>query len=187
MEKNIDLRIKKTLLNIKNAFIEIANTKPINSITVKEICEKAMINKTTFYSHYENIIDLIEALENEAINELFLNINFVPLFVANPEKFIYKIIELYENNVLASIFMNSEHKLIFLEKIYTLIKELVYKDFPQLKEVKEFDITLSFIHYGIIGVLSAFNHEDKDKLATTLGNTLSSVYNSIDLKNNIFK
>ena len=58
----MDLRIEKTERGIKNAFIELRSRKPLEKITVKELCESARINKSTFYAHYKDIYDLSDAM-----------------------------------------------------------------------------------------------------------------------------
>ena len=69
----MDIRIEKTKQSIINAFIEIRSRKEVERITVKELCEKARINKSTFYAHYKDIYDLIDdvfAIEiNRVIND----------------------------------------------------------------------------------------------------------------------
>lgn len=55
----MDLRIKKTKRAIRSAFAELIKEKPMEKITVKEIAERAEINKTTFYAHYETVYDLV--------------------------------------------------------------------------------------------------------------------------------
>ena len=42
------------------ALIELLCKKDIQYISVKEICEKAGVNRSTFYLHYETISDLLE-------------------------------------------------------------------------------------------------------------------------------
>lgn len=42
------------------AFILLLDKKDYEFITVKEICEKAGVNRSTFYLHYETINDLLE-------------------------------------------------------------------------------------------------------------------------------
>ena len=61
----MDLRIEKTERGIKNAFIELRSRKPLEKITVRELCELACINKSTFYSHYKDIYDLSDSMEAE--------------------------------------------------------------------------------------------------------------------------
>ena len=51
----MDLRIEKTEKAIKNAFMELRSKKPLEKISVRELCALACINKSTFYSHYEDI------------------------------------------------------------------------------------------------------------------------------------
>ena len=63
----MDLRIEKTKKSIRNAFIELRTKKPLEKITVKELCALACINKSTFYSHYEDIYALSEAMEQETV------------------------------------------------------------------------------------------------------------------------
>ena len=45
---HMDLRIEKTERGIKNAFIELRSKKPLEKITVKELCEMACINNPRF-------------------------------------------------------------------------------------------------------------------------------------------
>ena len=66
----MDLRIEKTEKGIRNAFIELRSSKPLEKITIKELCEHAYINKSTFYSHYKDIYDLSERMEEEVSHPL---------------------------------------------------------------------------------------------------------------------
>ena len=54
----MDLRTEKTKRSIINSFLELRSRKPLEKITVKELSEKAEINKATFYLHYHDIYDL---------------------------------------------------------------------------------------------------------------------------------
>ena len=63
----MDIRIEKTERAIKNAFLELRSRKPLGKITVKELCSLAAINKSTFYSHYEDIYALSDKMESETI------------------------------------------------------------------------------------------------------------------------
>ena len=48
-----DARVRYTVHMIQNIFLELLKEKPIAKITVKEICERAEINRSTFYKHYQ--------------------------------------------------------------------------------------------------------------------------------------
>lgn len=54
-----------TSLLMNQALIELLYKKDYDYITVKEICQKAGVNRSTFYLHYETINDLLEeCIEN---------------------------------------------------------------------------------------------------------------------------
>ena len=66
----MDLRIKKTKNNIHNAFLQLRAKKPLERISVKELCEIAEISKATFYLHYKDIYDLSETLQQNVIKDI---------------------------------------------------------------------------------------------------------------------
>ena len=83
----MDIRIEKTKRSIKNAFIELRSRKSLERITVKEVCEKAEINKSTFYSHYQDIYDLSDKLETEVVESIIGSLNHPENLLKNPEEF----------------------------------------------------------------------------------------------------
>ena len=73
MEKNLntkDKRVIKTRKAIIGATIQLMGTKRIEQITVKEIADTALINRKTFYTHYDSIYDVLNDIENEIIQSL---------------------------------------------------------------------------------------------------------------------
>ena len=49
-----DARVRFTRKIIQETFLDLLKDKPISKITVKEICDKAKINRGTFYKHYQD-------------------------------------------------------------------------------------------------------------------------------------
>ncbi len=66
-EKNtfIDKRIIKTKNSIKNAFLELVVEKDINKISVSDLAAKALVNRSTFYLHYEGVDGVAQEIEEE--------------------------------------------------------------------------------------------------------------------------
>lgn len=54
---------------IRRAFMSLLAQKPIQSISVKELCERAGINRSTFYAHYTDLHDLLQQIEDEMFAE----------------------------------------------------------------------------------------------------------------------
>lgn len=57
-----DLRVIKTKRNIQNSFLNLLGKKDFSSITVQEILEEALINRSTFYAHYTDKYDLARCM-----------------------------------------------------------------------------------------------------------------------------
>ena len=61
----IDLRIVKTKKLLRKSLVDLLKEKSFDNITITDICNKALINRSTFYSHfndkYELLVDLFEA------------------------------------------------------------------------------------------------------------------------------
>lgn len=70
MNKKLDRRKKYTRNVLMDSLITLLKIKPITAITVKEICERADINRSTFYAHYKDQFDLLEQIEEEIITDL---------------------------------------------------------------------------------------------------------------------
>ena len=60
-----------TALRMDHALISLLEKKSLEYISVKEICEKVDVNRSTFYLHYETINDLLTECVEEA-NKRFL-------------------------------------------------------------------------------------------------------------------
>ena len=61
-----------TALLMDEALISLLAVKDLEYITIKEICKKAGVNRSTFYLHYDTVADLAnEALET--VNRRFLS------------------------------------------------------------------------------------------------------------------
>lgn len=63
--KKEDRRVRYTKQAIRDGFLSLIAQKPIEKITVTEICRAADINRGTFYAHYSDPYELKRNLENE--------------------------------------------------------------------------------------------------------------------------
>ncbi len=61
----LDLRVRRTRKFILNAFIELTVQKGFEAVTVRDICERAMVNRSTFYHHYRDKYDLLDKYSEE--------------------------------------------------------------------------------------------------------------------------
>lgn len=63
-------RVTETKEKIRDAFFELYGSKKIEKISIRDITDKAQLNRSTFYMYYRDIYDLLEKMENEVRDEL---------------------------------------------------------------------------------------------------------------------
>lgn len=78
MTEKIDKRIVKTTKNIKRVLVELMAEEGFKNVTVRQIVNRAKINRGTFYLHYKDKFDLLEQLEKDLLEALTVVINATP-------------------------------------------------------------------------------------------------------------
>lgn len=156
---NKDRRVRKTKEVLKKSLISLMKEKSINSITVKELCEKADINRGTFYLHYTDVFYMLDQIEKELFEqfqEMILSheisedrIETKPIL-----KDIFTFIA--QNKDFCMVILCDRGDMVFVKKIVSIIYEKGYNDWINIfkKDNKEiFDKYYSFILYGVIGLI----------------------------------
>ena len=64
-----DARVRYTKKMIRDSLFDCLKEKPLLNVTVREVCERAGINRATFYYHYRDCQDVVQQLENSQIEE----------------------------------------------------------------------------------------------------------------------
>ncbi len=67
-DKKVDRRVRYTKKAIRESFLDLLEKKPLEKISVTEICKNADINRGTFYSHYADPFELEASLEQELVD-----------------------------------------------------------------------------------------------------------------------
>lgn len=70
MNKKNNQRFHDTEVRMEAAMLELMKTMEFEKITVKKICEKAEVNRSTFYAHFLDIYDMLDKMEKELRKEL---------------------------------------------------------------------------------------------------------------------
>ena len=69
-QKRDDLRVRRTEKLLQEALIDLVAERGFEAISVGDIAERAMINRSTFYRHYQDKYDLVEKISKQAIEIL---------------------------------------------------------------------------------------------------------------------
>lgn len=177
----MDIRKEKTQKAIKNAFLELRAKKPIEKITIKELCNLAQINKSTFYSHYDDIYALSEALQAETVNYILGTISNVQQYsAANPEAFTKALFyALTSHTALISSVFSGKDQSYLADRLESGIKELIYRKYPEYRDDPEKQILLT---YSIQGGYHAYqknqniNEQTLARVIINIAKTLKALY-----------
>lgn len=71
----MDRRARYTRMVLKQSLLDLMKDRPIGKITVKELCEKADVNRTTFYAHYTDIDELLHQIEDDLLQKVRASLN----------------------------------------------------------------------------------------------------------------
>ena len=73
-----------TAVRFDKALLSLLEQKPFAYITIREICEEAGVNRSTFYLHYENTSDLLKETTEYVLD------NFTSYFPVDSQSIVYR-------------------------------------------------------------------------------------------------
>ena len=160
----MDLRIERTKKCIKDAFIELRKTKPIEKVTVKELAALASINKATFYSHYNDIYDLSEQLEEETIHFILETIPHIDCLISNPPLAVKELTDALKNNLnITSILFSGSREGLYPLKLEKGIKNQIFKQYPEFKNDLRWNLILTLLIQGGYQAYTSYSSKDEEE------------------------
>lgn len=166
----MDLREKKTLRHIQNAFLRLRANKPLERITVKELSEQAEISKATFYLHYKDIYDLSEQLQNEVVQKVLDSLTHPELFLSNQKQFTQELFHaFYSYQSLTEILFSGNQAAALPLRIEQGLREHIFQVVPEAREDARFNILLSYhIQGGYYAYMENHKHFSNENILDAL-------------------
>lgn len=154
-----DRRANKTRDLLKKIFIDLLKKKPIQTISVTELCRLANINRSTFYLHYCDIYALLEGIESDCIDEFDLLVKEITHQSLTPDQVTRSILEyIYTQRELICLFILENNSCGFWQKINKKIlslfktKTLQNYQLPECMSEDEFDDMILFYASGFYAI-----------------------------------
>lgn len=122
-----DLRIQKTRKALFEALLALMQQKAFEDIKVSDICEKALVNRSTFYAHYSDKYELIQSYINNLQKELKEELKKNP-HISTSKEYYLEMLNLFldhvekEKDAYASILINNRNS-IMIDMIYTALDQ----------------------------------------------------------------
>ncbi len=154
MEK-LDARKRYTQMMLKQAFLTLLKEKPVNRITVKEVCALAQLNRATFYAHYSDCFALMESIENELIAAFERSLRYVDSFdVSALIEAIYDMVE--QNREACRVLVLGNTNSTVIKKMIALAREgsidCWRKELPRASET-ELEMMFTHLSNGLMHVV----------------------------------
>lgn len=104
-----NFRVAQTQRKIKSAFWHLLATEGFANISVKQILQSANINRSTFYTYFDNKEDLLNIIETDLFNDFKSIAQTLPLeeFMARQPR--EQIIQEYYHQLVQYIYQNGEN------------------------------------------------------------------------------
>ncbi len=153
-----DLRVKRTLMSIEKAFYELRATNQLEQIKVKTLCEKAMINKTTFYNYFPDIYALSDYLENKIIEEKFKILPKYSGALLNSQQLIYQIYNSFNCKEIIILFKNR------FDILINKCEKKLFKEYESTINTTKKQLYISFFIYGASHILFENKGTEEEKL-----------------------
>ena len=139
-----DLRVQRTKKVLKDSFKELFLQKEVEHITVKELCEKSMINRRTFYLHYDSIYDLLaEILED--MSRDFIEYTSDYDHFSNIDRIVKDYFEFTNSNPLYEKLNNNPELDYIREQLNDKVTANVTDQFDSIKGMDEFQFNMTRI------------------------------------------
>ena len=152
----MDIRIFRTRQQIKSAYLKLRESHPPERIRVKDICEVAGINKTTFYKHYTDTYELAQEIDNSCVEKVLSRFKEKYALLENPSEYIEGLLRAMREEL-------DDLKAVFHDRGEILCAKLEEKlqRYYENTDMPDERIKTSFIIGGFIGVLRDYLYHEK--------------------------
>ena len=166
--QTVDRRIAKTRLAIRDALVALIKEKGFDALTVRDIVDRANINRGTFYLHYKDKFDLLEQTETEVLQEIqhiFLQVNALPAGDLNRvdqlQRFAVMLLEYVKEHAdLMHAFFGLQGNYSFIARIRSMAEQNLKLGALSGLNAQKFlvpqEYLLSYVLHAHLGVLQAW-------------------------------
>ena len=147
-----DKRVLKTKHSLKTALITLLSTKSVDEISVVELSNLALVNRKTFYLHYEDVNSVLVEIENDLISEIIDEVKKESVAFADYEDYIFDVLNVINNNQYACNLLLCKH---YSDSLINKVTSALIDYFTNKSTTKNYEI-IFFINYHIHGSLKMY-------------------------------
>lgn len=183
MGKRKDRRVERTRNQIITAFKEMILEKDFKEITIKELAEKANINRKTFYLHYESINEILFDLSLELSDYMFEVLTKEGFFDGDVYHMDFNILVNALNSTLVNDFafakrvLSSDSYHFLIRNIKDLFKDTFIRKFKKESEYDEYKMNIigDYIASGVAKILRDWFENPGDMTSKDISKLISTL------------
>jgi len=180
MPEKLDRRSRKTREALLRELIYLLNEKDIKDISVKELSERADINRGTFYLHYSDVFDMLDKVEQELFeefNEVFSN-NSNNFETNTPYPLMVDLFHQFEKHKdLCKVFLGPHGGIAFMNRMMDLVNRYITMVWEaKTHENSNLNFFNAFVVSGCVGVIKEWLYiEDHKKSPEEMAELCSQI------------
>lgn len=190
-EKKTDQRIRLTQSLLKNALVQLMQQQHISKISIRALCDVAGINRSTFYSHYSDQYDLLDKVEQEALDNVSMYLSKQDLDEQHPisVQMLTKVLDYVKDNIELFKALLSENCDYAFQKDLVELAQLLSMQQNQSLDAKTTDYLKTFCLSGTISMLQKWLHDGTVESPSQIAEfIIQLIYHGTNgLKKDIFK
>lgn len=167
MRGKLDRRKKYTRRVLKESMIALLENKTITAITVKEVCEMADINRSTFYTHYSDHFDLLDKMEEEITEDINNYMNSYSFKLEEESvQMTQRLLEYIRNNKrIFYILLIKNGDPTFEKRLMTIARRFMMSNwmFEHHEQINNSKYLSTFVISGAIHVIKEWIENDMDR------------------------
>ena len=137
---------------LQTAFLKLLKTKSIHSVSIRELCAEAGINRTTFYYHYGSQYDLLEDISRRYLDSIALCLKDTDgNSQEGTQQRVTRVLRYIEENLeLSALLLNNSIDPTFAERLFSLqqITELLHLALADYTDEQERRAIIAFAIHG---------------------------------------
>ena len=164
-ETKLNQRVLLTKEMIHRAFLKLLQEKSIHRIAIRELCERAGINRTTFYNHYGSQYEVLSEIADSYLSDIDRTMESVEL--KNREDVhsrVTLVLQYMEDNLsLSRLLLHSDLGEDFVPRLFSLpkIENLLDEALRDVADEQARRAAMDFAIYGSYKLLQDWIAEDR--------------------------
>lgn len=155
-----DLRVVKTKNNLKNALIALLKEKPLEKISVTELCKASGITRKTFYLHYESISKLFEEKIEQLLADLESSLLATSKYRQEKERYhlepqmIHLFQHVYDNQDFYRFMFSPGSSFAYYEMFFKQMRNLMKRSIASMSTLSQVsDFEISYQANAMLGII----------------------------------